>query len=268
MSLLSPEKLNIHLAPGIALVARTQRSAIIQSDARAVAADAQFGWQPVIEALSDILSGYADMPAMANVTLSSRLAPVVAMPWREDVTTPESQALLSALRLARSHGGSAADWDCIAADNGYGQTWLASGARHEFMVALKSALGAARIRPGLIAPLAVDLFNTYAASLSARGATWLLVPESDRLTAWYCRGRVPQECLSLPLPENAESVPALLRREALLRGLPDQAAARLVIASQLSGALAEPGVQRLLPRWRCAPGVTVAYPLHWLGSAR
>ncbi len=269
MSLLFPEKLNIHLAPGIAVVARTQRSVIVQSDAKAIAAGADFGWRPLMEALVDMLNSYADTPSAAVVTLASRLAPVAAMPWRDDVTTPESQALLSAAHFAKSHGGSAADWDCVAADNGFGQPWLASGVRHEFLSALKAALSGARIRPTSIAPLGVDLFNAHAASLPARAAAWLLVPEADRLSAWYCQSRVPQECVSLPLPSDGEeSVHELLRREAVLRGLPDTSAALFATASPTSGALAAPNVQRLLPRWRCAPGMTVGYPLHWLGGAR
>lgn len=269
MSLLFPEKLSIHLAPGIVAVARTKRHAIVQSDARAVAADADFGWRSLLEALATLLDEYADTPSVASVTLSSRLAPVAAMPWREDVTAPEPQALLAAARFAKAHGASAADWDGVAVANGFGRPWLAAGVRHEFIAALKSALSIARLRPISIAPLAVDLFNAYAASLPARGVAWLLVPEADRLVGWYCQGRVPQECLSLPLPtEGDESMNELLRREAVLRGLPDTPATLFVTVSQPSGPLAEHNVQRLLPRWRCAPGITVTYPLHWLGGAR
>ncbi len=269
MSLLFPEKLRIHLAPGIVVVARTKRDTIVQSDARAIAADMDFRGRPLLEALSAMLDTYVDTPSAATVTLSSRIAPMAAMPWRDDLTAPEPQALLSVARFAKSHGGAPADWHGVAVDNGFGQPWVAAGVRQEFVVALKSALAGARVRAAMIAPLAVDLFNAYRARLPARGAAWLLVPEADRLAGWHCQDRVLRECVSLPLPAHGdEPVDALLRREALLRGLPDNAAAWFVTASDPSGPLAAGSVQRLLPRWRCGDGVAAAYPLHWLGGNR
>ena len=269
MSLLFPEKLTIHLAPGVVVVARTKRAMIVQSDARTVVADAEFGWRPLVDALAEMLGAYANATSTTMVTLSSRLAPVAAMPWRDDVTEPASQALLAAARLSRSYGGTPADWDCLAIDHGFGRPWLTCGARHEMIAALKSALTEAHLRVTSIAPLAVDLFNAHRVSLPARGAAWLLVPEADRLSAWYCQSRIPQECISLPLPADEDgALNELLRREALLRGMPDASTTLFVAASQASGSLATSGVQRLLPRWRCAPGMIASYPLHWLGGAR
>ncbi len=269
MSLLSPDRLRIHLAPGVVVVARTKRDMIVESDARAVTAAMDAAGRPLLEAMAAMLDACADTPLPATVTLSSRIAPVAVMPWRDDVAAPESQALLSASRFAKSHGGAAADWDCVATDTGFGRPWVAAGMRQEFVAALKAALAGARVRATSIAPLAADLFNAQCAQLPSRGPAWLLVPEADRLVGWHCLGRAPQECISLPLPaDDDEPVAALLRREALLRGLPDGSAALFVAASHPSGPLAERQVQRLFPRWRCDAGIAASYPLHWLGGTR
>ncbi len=266
MSLLFPEKLRIHLAPGIVVLARTKQAAVLQSDAKAVAASDEAGAQPLLDALTTMLESFEDTPAAASVTLSSRLAPVMMMPWRDDACDPQAQALLAASRFAKSYGGAAADWDCIAADSGFGRPWITAGIRQDLVSGLKSVLSGARVQS--IAPLAVALFNAQCASLPVREAAWLLVPEADRLVGWYCEGRVPKECISLPAPaDDDEPVEGLLRREAMLRGLPATAASLYVAASQVSGPLAARNVQRLLPRWRCEPGVAAAYPLHWLGGA-
>ncbi len=269
MSLLFPEKLRIHLAPDHVLAARTSRFAILESKARIIASNAGHESTKILEALAVMLDEYEKMPATTTVTLSSRLAPASVLPWRDDATTPGQQALLAAARLSASHGGAAADWNCISESNGFGRPWVATGVQHEFIAALKSTLSNARVGVTSIVPLAVDLFNVHRASLPVRGAAWLLVSESDRLVGWYCQGRIPLDCVSLPLPaEGDEPIDALLRREVLLRGLPDALPVLFVTASHPLGPLADRSVQRLFPRWRCEPGVTAAYPLHWLGGAK
>lgn len=269
MSLLFPEKLRIYLAPDHVVTARTSRLAILESKSRVITSHAGHESRNIFDALAALLDEYEKIPATTTVMLSSRLAPASVLPWRDDATVPGQQALLAAARFSRSYGGTAADWNCVTVHNGFGQPWVATGVRHEFIAALKLTLSGARVRVTSIVPLAVDLFNLHCASLPAQSAAWLLVPESDRLVGWYCQGRVPQECVSLPLPpEGDKSVDALLRRETLLRGLPGEPPALFVTASHPLGPLADRSVQRLFPRWRCEPGVNAAYSLHWLGGAK
>ena len=269
MSLLFPDKLRIHLAPGYLVVARTRKATVLHADARQVLVGAGLDWPAMLETLATMLEAADVAPVLATVTLSSRIAPLIVMPWRDDATSPEQQALLAAARLSASHGCASADWDCVAADNGYGLPWVASGLRRDFVAALKLTLSDARVKAGSIVPLALGLFNAQRARLPARAPAWLLVPENDRLVCWYCEGRMPRECFSLPLPADGdEPVSSLLQRESMLRGMPVAPADLFVMASHPSGPLAERSVQRLFPYWRCEAGVSSSFPLHWLGGGR
>ncbi len=269
MSLLFPDKLRIHLAPGHLVVARTRKAEVLYADTRHAVVDAGLEWHAMLETLAAMLEAADAAPVLATVTLSSRIAPLIVMPWRDDATSPERQALLAAARLSASHGCSSVDWDCVVAHNGFGLPWVASGLRHDFAAALKSLLNDARVKAGSIVPLALDLFNAQRASLPARAPAWLLVPENDRLVCWYCEGRMPRECFSLPLPSDGdEPVSSLLQRESMLRGMTVAPADLFVTASHPSGPLAERGVQRLFPLWRWDAGTSSLFPLHWLGGGR
>ncbi len=267
MSPLFPDKLRIHLAPGHLVVARTRKLAVLQSEEKLLPAAAGVEWRALLDNLPAMLDTFDGMPA-ATLTLSSRLAPLTVLPWRDDVTVPEQQALLASVHFARSHGDTNTDWECVAAPNGFGVPWVASGVLREFIAALKGVLRSARLRIDAMTPLAVDLLNEQRKRLPTRADAWLLIPEADRLVGWYCEKRVPRLCVSLPLPaEGDEPVVDTLRREALLRGLPDAPSSLFVMASHPAGPLAERRVQRLFPFWRAEPGVVASYPLHWLGAA-
>jgi hypothetical protein len=268
VSLLFPDKLRIHLAPGRVIVARTRKAVVLQSEEKLVPAAAGLEWRALLENLPALLDAVDAVPAV-TLTLSSRLAPLAVLPWRDDVIASEQQALLASAHFAKTYGGATMDWECIAAPNGFGMPWVAAGMLREFSTALKSALQSARLKVDTIVPLAVDLLNEQSSRLPSRSDAWLLIPEADRLVGWYCAGRSPRWCVSLPLPaEGDEPIAATLHREAQLRGLPETPSALLVIASHPSGPLAERRVQRLFPAWRADTGVIASYPLHWLGGAR
>lgn len=267
MSLLFPDKLRIHLAPGHLVVARTRKAAVLHVEAKQVVAGAGLEWRALLETLTAMLDTADPALSSATITLSSRLAPLIVMAWCDEAMSPESQALLAAARFSASHGGAPVTWECVAASSGFGQPWVASGVQREFVIALKSMLDDARVKVTSIVPLALDLFNRHRAGLPARAPSWLLVSEYDRLVCWYCEGRMPRECISLPLPADGdEPVGSLLRRETVLRGMPVTSADMFVTASHPLGPLAERSVQRLFPFWRCEDGVSSSFPLHWLGG--
>jgi len=261
VSLLFPDQYRIGLGATYAVLAKVQGRKVLHWQMQSWS-DTELPtlWQ---RPLSAVASWLAQLKSRVNVTvaLSADLAPMQLLPWREDATNSEQQALLASVHFRAIYGESADGWKIITQPCGYGQPWLACGVNELLLSALREQFKGTSVAS--VMPLPVSLFNTLRTKLPPT-ASWLLMPELESITALYwCGGRLE---LLQTLPVNLlrhEAIADILLRETLLAGL-KQAPVQFYTASaraDLNNAIS------LDAGWQRGQDVPSNAPLHLLGGA-
>ncbi len=266
MSLLFPDHIRIGLGASYAVLARVNGARVtawqMQTwDAAATASPWQRGYDTIVGWMGEMSSS----GIRVSVALSAELAPLYLLPWRDDATRPDQQALLAAAHFRSIHGEVASRWETSAAPCGFGQPWLASATDTELILSLTEQLQARGARLASVQPLAVSLFNALRQH-TAGSACWLLVPEPKKLTAIHMRAG--QWCLLQTLPMSAirhEPLSDLLSRETRLAGLPGETAS-MYLASTVNNDTAFGGCRILDPGWKITAAVSANSPLHLIGG--
>jgi hypothetical protein len=260
VSLLSPEYLHIGIGASYAAMARVRGARVVDWHMQQWAPAASgLPWQQALSAVSSWLVQDKTKRQKARVVLSSELAPMQLLPWREDVTSPEQQALLASAQYRRVYGDAAAHWKVSVQPTGYALPWLSSAADERLLIALDSQLPGVKVQS--VQPLAVSLFNSVHKKLAA--SSWLLLAEPEQVTALLVKqgqgqGQVLQTFPTAAL--QAESVKNLLLREVRLAGLEEGQASLYTVGRSMTGAVA------LDPGWQADAGIPAQAPLHLLGG--
>jgi hypothetical protein len=267
VSLLWPEKVRIGLGASYAVCARTRGRKVIawrMQQFTPIAGDTP--WQAPLRSVGEWLAEQARSGTNMEVVLSSELAPLHLLPWREDVTRPEQQVLLAQSHFRQVYGEAAASWKTSVQATGYGAGWLASGVDEVLLQALGQHIQARKARINAVTPLALSLFNGVRRQMK-KGNCWMLVAEPARMVALHFRQRRWQLLHTLPaVALQHETVWQALQREARLAGLQDEMDTRqdkLLLLAPPS--VREEGSLRLTTGW-IAQDKDQDY-LHLLGAA-
>jgi len=209
-------------------------------------------WQESLATVSSWLSELEPRGRRIGIALSSELAPLHLLPWRDDVTQAEQQALLAADHFQHVYGASAHDWKTMARPTGFGRPWLAAAIDQRLLQALPEHLHGARLAS--LQPLAISMFNRITADNG-----WLLAPEPSRITALHVRNSNWALLRTFPDPSD-EPITDRLLRETRLAAVDN---ASPTVYSPMQNAS---GVALLDAGWRRTNNVPADSPLHLLGG--
>jgi hypothetical protein len=255
---LSPEHLRIGLGASYAVMARVRGAHVVDWHMQQwVPAASGLPWQQALSVANSWLAQDKTKGQKAHVALSSELAPMQLLPWREDVTSPEQQVLLAGAQYRRVYGDIAAHWKVSVQPTGYAQPWLISAADERLLSALDSQLPGVKVQS--VQPLAVSLFNSLHKQLAA--SSWLLLAEPERVTALLVRDGQWQMLQTFPMASlQNESAKNLLLREVRLAGLEEEQASFYTVGCSVTGAVT------LDAGWQAETSVSAQTPLHLLGG--
>lgn len=254
---LFPDHIRIGLGASYAVLARVDGAQVVEWHMQTQAVPSTDApWQPALNAISDWLAEFKPRRLRVGVTLSSELAPLHLLPWRDDITQAERQALLAADHFRRIYGDAAMHWKINVQPTGYGQPWVAAAIDQRLLQALPEHFQGKA--PTSLKPLALSLFNSVRTKLTAPSG-WMLAPEPMRTTVIHMRNQ--QWALLKTLPDaGKEPLNDRLLREAQLAGLTD------IPGTVYSPAQAGSGITLLDHGWRSGAYVATDSPLHLLGG--
>ncbi|GBG15167.1 uncharacterized protein NMK_2770 [Novimethylophilus kurashikiensis] len=258
MSLLSPDHLRIGLGASYAVMARVRGVQVVDWHMQQWAPAASgLPWQQALSTVSSWLAQDKTKGQKADVVLSSELAPMQLLPWREDVVSPEQQALLASAQYRRIYGDVAAHWKVSVQPTGYAQPWLSSAADERLLTALDTQLTGVKVHS--TQPLVASLFNPLHKKLAT--SSWLLIAEPERVTALLIRQGQWQMLQTFPTAAlQAESAKGLLLRELRLAGLEEEQSSFYTVGCSMTGAVA------LDVGWSADASIAPQAPMYLLGG--
>lgn len=272
MSLLFPDHIRIGLGASYAALARVRGRQIVEWHIQEFTPEGQPSWQQAVQTVNVWLQELPAGNAKVSVMLSSELALLHLLPWRDDVMSAEPQKLLAASFFRRVYGIDIDHWKTCVWPTGYGAPWIASATDASLLQALQELMPQHQSRLNLrlvsIEPLALGLFNALRHRLTGH-ACWFLVQEPQRLTALHLREQQWQLLQMLPAGTLQEAgIGSTLLRETRLAGLEDETAPVYVVTSDIeSSADGRLNSYIGLPSgWKTAYSITGRNPLHLIGA--
>ena len=220
MSRLWPEQLRVGLGASYAVLARVRGREVVDWRMQQFEPFAgEFAWQAPLRHLAAWLAELKPRGARLQVALSAELAPMHLLPWREDATRAEQQALLAQGHFRQVFGEAASSWKIGVQTTGYGKAWLASASDEALLQALAELAREQQVRLQAVVPLTVSLFNGARRQLK-QGSCWMLIAEPARLIALHLYEGRWQLLHTLPAAAlQHEPLEQLLLRETRLAGL-------------------------------------------------
>jgi len=267
VSLLFPEKIRIGLGTSYAVIAQIKGGMVSNWRMQTWQSATATAWQLPLATVSSWLAELDPRNACISVALSSELAPLQLLPWRDDVTRGEQQSLLASANLRRIYGVAAEGWKVLTQPSGYESPWLACATDEKLLQALTEQVLASGARLSSVTPLSLSLFNALLARMNAPSC-WLLVPEPKRLTALCFQEGQWRLLQTLPMASlQHEPLADLLLRETRLAGLPDMTAKIYLVTRGLHATSLDSTCIALDPGWKFSPEVPPESPLHLLGGS-
>lgn len=167
MSLLSPERLSVGLAPERVELVRLRRglrgSTVVAAQARPCEPKAgDPPWSAALAMLEAMLAERAAKTAALRVTLSNHLVRYVVLPWDAGLKASDELRAAAAQHFDRVFGEAAADWELRVSPGEYGDPALACAIDRGLLQALDAAVGRAgggRLRLDAVEPLLMTAFN-------------------------------------------------------------------------------------------------------------
>ena len=265
MSRLWPEQLRIGLGASYAVLARVRGRRVADWRMQSFEpAAGELAWQAPLRCLAAWLAAIEPRGMAMKIALSAELAPLHLLPWREDITRAEQQALLAQSHFRQVFGEAVSSWKISVQAMGYRESWLASAMDVALLQALTELARSHQLRLQAVTPLTVSLFNGIRRQLK-KGSGWLLMAEPAKLVALHLDQGRWQLLHTLPAAALVqEPVEQLLLREARLAGLalgPEQM--YLLGLPNLQG---ETSGNRLASDWQAAAASDRDH-LHLLGAA-
>lgn len=189
MSLLSPERVLLSLAPGgVHAVAAAGRRIRARHHAPAGAAAGRAPWQGAIDALHDGLAAWP-LHGAASLVLSNAFVRYATVPHAGEVPAGEERLALARAQLEKLHGERARDWEVRVVAEGRSAPGLAIAVDGALVEAVKACFQGKRgVRLVSVQPYLMSAFNSWRAALPAAGA-WLLLGEPDRTCIALLDGR-------------------------------------------------------------------------------
>jgi hypothetical protein len=172
----------------------------------------------ILPKLQTWLSELAHQKIDLALRLSTDLAPICLLPWRNEITNPEQQALIAEAHFKNIYGNEANQWKVSVNSPDFGEAWVASGVAVETLENINVQLSSDGANITSIAPLSISIFNDIRNDIKASHG-WLLIPEFKNLVAIYLidgQWRLIQTLLLSDL--QGESLSEILKREARLAG--------------------------------------------------
>lgn len=264
MSRLWPEQLRVGLGATYAVLAKVRGHKVVDWRMQQFEpAVGELAWQAPLRHLTTWLTELKPRGAAMEIALSADLAPLHLLPWREDASRAEQQALLAQSHFRQVFGEAASSWKISVQATGYGNGWLASGMDEALLQALTELARGQQVRLQAVVPLTVSLFNSARRYLK-KGSCWMLVAEPAKLVALHLHQGRWQLLHTLPAAAlQHEPVEQILLREARLAGLehlPEQLYL-LVPRTLYDGRVGT----RLASGWHAANGSDADH-LHLLGA--
>ena len=181
MSLLSPERYVIGVAPATLSIRRLKGFAATQAEEKQVACDPAFGpqpWQGALEALKA-----EAIKSTATVVLSNHFVRYAIVPWSDALANEVEEQAYVRHHFAKIHGERAKAWTVRWSDNG-AATRLAGAIDSELLAALKQALP----RLASVQPYLMAVMNRSRGAIP-KGGAWLALVEEGRACVALHSGR-------------------------------------------------------------------------------
>ena len=167
MSLLSPERLSIGLAPERVELLRFRRglrgSTVVAATARACTRESGAGpWAAAIATLDQLLAEHAAKASEARVTLSNHFVRYLVLPWDQGLLGADELHAAASQHFERVFGDAAANWELRVSPGEYGEPALACAIDRGLLQALEASIGGApggRLRLTAVEPLLMTAFN-------------------------------------------------------------------------------------------------------------
>lgn len=225
---LFPEHIQIGLGTSYASIGivKSGRVSYFQFQYVQSEANAEYPWHPSLTLIQNWLAALGSRRANIHVYLSSELAALHSLPWRDELTEPSQQRLIAINHWQKVYGQAAADWDVQISSTAYGQPWLASGVDAHLLAQLQ-ALSGQTLKS--VQSVTISLFNQLHQQCKARDY-WFVVREPHRINAIYMQNKRLLLLRTLPVDAiNADTLNDVLLREIRLAGLADLNASVYVI---------------------------------------
>lgn len=177
------------------------------------------GWKPALDAVGRWVAEYNIKNATAALTLSNAFARFALLPWSRQVTRGEEEMALARARFENQYGDMTG-WT-VELDRGrYGAARVACAVETELIEQLRHLFTANRIVCDVVQPYFVAGWNCWRSRISQAGKTDALfaVAESDAVVMASVKAGHWHSLRATRGGVDAQSLPVLLEREALLQG--------------------------------------------------
>lgn len=264
MSLLFPKKIIIGLGADYVSLAEVKGDRLETWHMERFEHNKKDSWHSGLSIVLKRLSALSLGNIHVSFRLSSDLAPISLLPWRNEITKAEQQALLAEAHFIKIYGNDAAEWKIAVDTPNYGQSWIASGVNLDMIENITLELQRIGAKVTSISPLTISVFNEVKASIKASHA-WLLIPEVKNLIALYLIEGEWKLLQTIPLSNlESESISEILTREAKLSGLQEHHFQIYHLGNQSLNINAI----KLDVRWRANPGIPAQQPTYLIGGLK
>lgn len=238
MSLLSPERLAIGLAPERVAILRLhgwRRQLVARAvyNVPAVHAVGMQAWEPALNVLRQALLTEARWhKADAQVTLANTFVRYQLLPASDAISSAEEEAAYVQASFAQIHGDAAADWVYAVAEGKRGGPWFASAIDRALVARLEQTLQEAQCRLSALVPHLAATFNDLRPAIKSRDL-WFVQAEPRKLMLGLIvdgRWQALQSRLTAEETWLAE-LPLLLDRERRVQALAAPPRRVLIVAS-------------------------------------
>lgn len=184
MSLLSPDCLNLFLAPGRAIAVR--RTGLIKSRVTDKVCHASTQGPGHADSHADSLDAYAaalgqGAAQRVRIVLSNHFVQYQLQPWRDDLNDVEEEVAYARHGFSETYGPLASAWDVQVAAAPPGQVRVAAAVPSVLLRGLYEGAQRVGARIDSIQPYFAAAFNTWHAQVGSGRATWLVTHEPGRL---------------------------------------------------------------------------------------
>ena len=233
MSLLSPRRLDLFLAPGRAIALRREDIFKPRIAAKAVFGTAAGeGGGPFAGVMPAYAAALRELGARhVRIILSNHFVQYLLQPWRADLRDADEEIAFARHAFHEVYGPTANAWSVQVSKSPPEQARIAAAVQTELLQALRTEterVGASLVS---VTPYFIAAFNTWRRQFDGDRATWLVTHEPGRLCLGLVEdGRWRWIRATRAGEDWSERLPDMVENEAIMAGVSDRPAQVLVFA--------------------------------------
>jgi hypothetical protein len=204
-------------------------------------------WQAAVDAFGRFLATAGTGTGSLDVVLSNHFVRYLLVPWSAQIATAEEFRNCGAAMFEEIHGEASAEWDvCVSAERA-GAPRLAAAVDRALLGAVRTAVGATRLRLASIQPYAMAAYNRVARAHTGTDFVLLLL-EAGRACVLAAQGGKWCYVSTAAAPEPAQALSSLLAREMQLADLQGESVPPVYVHAAHLRDLVLPSVHGAQPR--------------------